>query len=278
MKISHLDNGYSFRIKLLIGFLVLFTGVQYFFGNYYKPAIHRVLESFLVGIFPKYYPYVSGLEKENADLKNQVSDLYALLKDAGVKEDFLQQGLTELIDANSVFGTHTILYDNLILDKGSVDGVHDNALVFGAGLLPVGYIQKSYINSSECVLLTTYKIETKAVVSVIDTQKSDTTVTTNSIGSTTDATNTNQQASVIKTSKQKDMNVTLIGDGAYGYYAILPESIQIATGTKLYLESNSNYSLGEVVSQIKNENEKVQKILVRSNFSPTSHTHFYIEK
>ena len=284
MKISHLDNGYSFKIKILVGFILLFTVVQYFFGSYYKPLVHRIFESILVGTFPKYYPYVSGLEKENSDLKNRISELEIVLKNASITEDFLQQGLTELIDANSVFGAHTVLYDTILLDKGTTDGVRDNALVFSAGLLPVGYIQKSYIDSAECTLLTSYKTETKAVIAVTDIEKSIKMNTLNTATSTNNSTTENSSTTypeiekVSSHPKDRDMNLTLIGDGAYGYYAILPDSIQIATGTKLYLESNVNYLLGEVVSSIKNKNEKVQKIIVRSNFSPTSHTHFYIEK
>ena len=197
--------------------------------------------------------FYSGLNRKTiagAELsitQNENEYLKKKLQDASSSDTFNDSGILEPIIANSTFFDKTnFLYGDIVLNRGEQDGVKVGALVFVAGVKPVGIIKYVYDSSSKLELFSSYKKNTEAVL----TQSSTT----------------------------ENISLELIGDGSYGFYVKVLDSLKISVGDMLYLKNYPSLQVAKVVKidEVESENQKV--IYMSSNFNSNDSNFFFIER
>lgn len=188
---------------------------------------------------------ISELEKENSDLKIKLAQAEIIIKDSSSSELLVKMGMTDFVEASVIVRSFLSVYDTLFLNKGSVDGVSDGALVFTAGLHPVATVKEIDKSFSRIDLFT----------------KSG-----------------NKISGVVKSASSSEEVLELTGDGAYGFVSTVPLSSNIEEGQKVYFGENTDFVVADVVSVFKNENENNKIVRLRGYFSPSGVSSVYIQK
>ncbi len=246
MKKSHLDNNFYTKFFLAVSIFLII----YYFFNYN-------IKNFFINNYVNIYTKINLFKTENTNqlkaldfekqkLENRVFELEQYIKNASDTASILNMGQIEVVAASKIsnnFLSKNIIYSDLILNKGLVEYVKNDDMVFVSGFKPVGFISETYNSSSKVTLFTQDKLETKAVIKI----------------------------------GQDYISLKLIGDGTFGFTANVPDSINLEIGQAVYTNNSDNFSLGNIID-IKNEDSTKEKILyINSNYSNHEGSAFYVQ-
>ena len=127
------------------------------------PAVsvhHWLVES--TAAFPTYFRSRSELLAEERDLRRALADHAAaaltadrLLRENGTLRSLLGASSTERIAAGVIGRPTALPYDVLLIDRGTEDGIRDNAPVFAGGDQAIGFVAHAFARSSVVTLATT---------------------------------------------------------------------------------------------------------------------------
>ena len=120
------------------------------------------------------------------------------------------------------------IYDTLIIDAGTKQGIKEGNIVFALGNVPIGRVNLVYDNSSKVTLFSNTGEKTQAVVS------------------------------------GRDVFLELIGRGGGNFEMILPRDFTLQKGDQVVMPGIYPYVLAEVVTTISDLRDPVKKVLLTS--------------
>ena len=178
-----------------------------------------------------------SLMLENEDLKSQIlasqADRanYASVLDENIqmKEILGRKPVaTSMILAGILNKPNRSLYDTLLIDAGSAQGVIVGQKVFALGNVPIGYISEADANSSKVILFSNPGEKTETIIS------------------------------------GKNVSMPAVGRGGGNFEMILPRDFVLAVGTEIDLPGVNPYILGTVQTIISDPRDAFQKALIAS--------------
>lgn len=179
----------------------------------------------------------SSLQKRNEELKMINEELNNRMMDYSVikkENDELKELLGRVPKKNDyILGVvlskpSRSIYDTIIIDIGTNDGVSESMEVFALGNIPIGYVKKAYNNSSTVELYS-------------------------SPGETLEAQIEGTNASTI-----------LTGRGGGNFEMSIPKDLNITTGNTLVLPRISANVVAIVANVVSDGHDPLQKVILRS--------------
>jgi cell shape-determining protein MreC len=222
-------------------FIIVFSVIFYFFGDKLSGAVSDFISRKMTILNAS---DLQQLSAENNKLKNENQELKILLKNSAVSEDFINKGIVDLVEASILLSKTSLIYSNLLINKGEEDGIKNSSLVFIGGLTPVGRIIEVNKNSS--------------IVEMFS--------------------KSGNKIDVVYGTSTEFVNFTAYGDGSYGFYASVPYVLDIHFGDEVFLKENTNYIFGKVVDMVQNINNKTKEIYIKNDFNPMSVNKLYVER
>ena len=135
---------------------------------------------------------------------------------------------TDLILAGILAKPNRSIYDTLLIDAGTNDGILKEKKVFALGNVPIGYIAETYPSSSKVVLYSNPGEKTDVVIS------------------------------------GKDIYMQAVGRGGGNFEMILPRDFIITEGEEVDLPGVNPYILGTVQTILSDPRDSFQKALLVS--------------
>ncbi len=185
------------------------------------------------------------LISENKSLKNQLDELRASLAAKNLTLNNYQKIAEifpaeneDLIMAEILARPNVTLYDTVLLNRGTKDGVARGAKIFGYHGVVLGEITDVYENTAKAKLYSSP--EEKSLVSLIGAQK---------------------EAS---SKKNPQAGLIAVGEGGGVFRLQIHREIPVAVGDFLVLEGLNNHLLAEVASIKKDDRDPAQEILAHS--------------
>lgn len=264
--------------KIVILIVLILGAILIFSTNFFRSYVSDVISKAYTRLFVNQNEYTSIIE-ENNNLRNKIEELNIYIARNGELSNLRADGMIEVIKATSVFKSDKInfLYSEVLINKGEQDGVNLGDIVMFAGLSPVGYISKLNQNSS---LVTLYSASGNVVEVLLESLPKNVEIVSVSIDTkptSTDLVSTSTDP-VFTPVSQNMQSLEAVGDGKYGLLIKSDYSLQIATGSSVYLRSNPDYKLGNVIFMNNNESTKEKYIYIRPNYSIKDSSIFYILK
>lgn len=179
----------------------------------------------------------TSLLLENQELKQQLLAIDARLanyeavfnENEKIKEILLRKPGEKKMLLAGILGTQNkSLYDSLIIDAGSLQGLEVGQRVFAYGDVPIGTITDVFPESAKVALYSTSGQKMSAVLSGSDTF------------------------------------IELMGRGRGNFEVILPRDFDIVEGTLVLLPGLEPYALAEVVTVISDPRDPFKKALLKS--------------
>lgn len=249
-------------------FFIIFIAII-FFATFF--IFRNNIINFITQKFGNIISNSSILEIKNSELEIENKNLKDLLSNATNSNysvnSFSENGLVDTIAANATFfDKFSFVYSDILLNKGSDDGVSDSKMVFISGAFPVGVIKNTLENSSKLELWTSYK---KITEGIIFNNKNNLDTNPSSVSSS---------QNTIVDSVNSSFAIELIGDGSFGFYSRVLDSYNIKEGDIVYLKNYPSLAIAKVVKieDLPNENEKI--IYLKSNFDNSKARLFFIER
>ncbi|MCX6755421.1 MAG: rod shape-determining protein MreC [Candidatus Nomurabacteria bacterium] len=204
----------------------------------FKPVI--VFGQFIGGGFSNIgvnFRSKKALVTENENLKNQITESeadranYASVVDEnnkmkeilGRKAENMKVVLVGILEK-----PNRSLYDTLVIDAGSNQGVKIADRVFAIGNIPIGRVAEVYLNSSNVILFSNPEEKTDVVLS------------------------------------GKDGFLQAVGRGGGNFEIILPKDLVIAVGAEVDLPGITPYILGTVATLVSDPRDSFQKAILVS--------------
>ncbi len=234
------------RIAVLVVCLLL---IFYFRTGILKglsSVTHFVVRPFLVlgngagnrlGNFGSYFSSKRMLSLENQNLKLQLGEKEATLanynsiSDENEKmKEILNRKKTknEFVLAGILNKPNRSMYDTLLIDAGTNDGIVIGQKVFAYGDVPIGYISEAYADSSKVVLSSSPGEKTEVAIS------------------------------------GKDVFMEAVGRGGGNFEMILPRDFTVDNGTEVVLPGITPYVLGTVATIVSDPRDSFEKALLTS--------------
>lgn len=194
----------------------------------------------------------------------------------------------EIIIAKKIFTDFTTIYDTILIDKGSQDGVYEGDMVFVYENNVVGKISKVNKNSS---LVTLFSKDKEKVEGVINASKNQNTVLEIELtdsqelekGLVDETENilseiSNEDISPKAINKGSSILIDLFGYGGGDFVSYVPGNVEVSTGTIVYLAADESKYLGEIVSVEKQDASFYQILLIRGYYNTRQNDDYYILK
>lgn len=270
---SRYDRDNNGRVKRsIIIFFVLFAFLNYFLAESIRPYIVNSF-SFIVKKITPLDEMLSSihtnfinketletksktLEDENIRLLDQIASLRLAIENSTLTEKFIESGETEIVKSNRITPKINLIYNNILLNKGFTSGIKEGNLVFVSPLLPVGKIKQVYADSSNLEL---FSAKNNKLDSFVYINK-------DSVGT-----------SSVET-ENGTLNIEVYADGAYNFVSEVGDDIHLKVGDKVYLREFSSYYIGKIENIEHNDNEKMNRIFIKSNLDSNKNYDFYIKK
>ncbi len=247
--ISYKDRNfrnYRKRLFVIIGCIALVVGSCFIFigGKETISAIASVGNSLFKANISTGETIADGLELakskstligEKNQLDSQVKDLQAQLAELPTLKDdnakllemlSRKKGARELIAARIIARPNQTVYDTLVIDIGSADGVRVGAKVFARGDIPIGSVEETDAHASKVTLYTTSGQTMKASI----------------VG--------------------KDISIDLTGQGGGIFQTTLPRDIVIDKATPVVTIEGDTIAVTE--ESLADSRDPFQRILFRS--------------
>lgn len=192
----------------------------------------------------------------------------------------------DVIVSEKIFQDFTSIYDSLVLDKGSKDGVELGNIVFDSEYNAIGKIQKVNEKNSIAIL---FSKSGERVEGVVYENKVETYINHSEHSDLQDLETENSSSNEFVDENKNNLElenyhnnigilVDLYGYGGGDFISNVPGNIKISRGSKVYLASDESKYLGEIVNIEKEEASYYQKLFIRGYYNTRINIHFYIEK
>lgn len=280
MKRSHTDNN---KIGLLIISFLIIVGVTFTLSRFYK--------NFFVNIFSNTNTFFSSSDEklsfannENETLKNEIDRLQIIIKEKDIKEEEINSGMTDMIKADKIsfdILNTDIIYSDIILSKGSNSGVSEGSKVYLSGMRIVGEVVEVFEDTSKLRLFSSNNLETELIIKNTLHASAE-----KEVKNEGDSLEINTESSSTKTEEDtsldfknlKDYAFSGFGDGAFGIQVKVPEKLSVKVGESVFLRGDNIHSVG-TVEEIKNITSQKEKLLyIKTNYSKSEGSSFYILK
>ncbi len=244
MLISRTDRGYSrsSRVRnLSIIFAVLI--VLFFLLRSIMQPVLLGGASWISNIFTN--KTIEKLQLENDELKNKLSLIESLSINTSSTEELLKIGITDFVRASVIIKKMNSVYGSVYINKGSLDGIQVDNIVFASGLHPVGSVAGVDEKFSRIELFTA---------------------------------SNKKLGGLLRYSSSSEEVIELQGDGAYGFVATVPSNSSIKNGDNIYFNQDPDFVIGQVVAIGLNENENNKIVRIKSFYSVAGTASLYIQK
>lgn len=198
-----------------------------------------------------YFYSKKSLHLENENLKSQILESEADRANyiSVVDENFKLKEILGRKKENQIMLVSAILtkpnsslYDTLVIDVGTNQGVVVNQKVFGLGNIPIGKIAETYANSSKVILYSNPGEKTEVVIA------------------------------------GKDTYMQVVGRGGGNFEILLPKDFVIENGTEVVLPGITLHVLATVVKTISDPRDSFVKALLVSPVNIQSLKFVEVEK
>ena len=177
------------------------------------------------------------LINENQDLRNIIAQNEAnkatynsLVSENNQMKDVLGRKAINMnfVLAGILAKPNRSLYDTLVIDAGSNQGIKIGETVFAFGNIPIGKISEVYANSANVILFSSPKENIEVTIS------------------------------------GKDIAISAVGRGGGNFEIILPRDLVIDVGTEIDLPGINHYVLGTVATIVSDPRDAFQKAILVS--------------
>lgn len=301
-------------ILIFIFFFLSFSRIKSFFNS--STQDKNVPESFLSSInngiensfgffsgIGGYFSSKTALQNQVADLKNQLEaqKYYSIINSSNSldssststspafsnslskSKNILDKDLP--VVAKKIFSDFTSIYETVLLDKGFASGVEKGDIVFLYPNQIIGQIDNINPNTSLMTLYSKDKNKIEGVMKVIKNNSKTNFAdlkNQNSASFTASSSLSTSSSSLISietNSKQKNESSVLIdlfGNGGGDFIATLPNNLEVATGTIIYLSNDESKALGEVVKVETQDASFYETILIKGYYNSRLNDSYYI--
>ncbi|MDE2399658.1 MAG: hypothetical protein KGL67_01445 [Patescibacteria group bacterium] len=252
----------------------IFNGLSYISGGVFRPVL---ISSNGIGgkinDLGSYFSSKNSLYKENLDLKSKLDGSAAdrANYDSVVAEN---QSLKEIlgrknIQANMILGAilakpNQSLYDTLLIDVGSEQGIKMADRVFAYGNIPIGYIAEVNSKSSKVILLSNSGEVTQVVASITHNPADEANKPIQSDTVTVDQITPSPSVVPTPVAQGKNVSLEIIGRGGGNFEMAIPNGLNLFKGDQVVLPGMSSYVVGIVETIISDPRNSFQKALLVS--------------
>jgi rod shape-determining protein MreC len=233
-----------FKIAIFVFFLLVLFYFRTGISNGFSYVAHGVFRPVLVlgtkigekmNNVGSYFVSKNSLNIQNEDLRAKLREDEAKMfnynsivaENESLKEIINRKNLkTSMMLAAILSKPNKSVYDTLIIDLGTEQGVKTGDLVFALGDVPIGHISEAYINSSKVVLFSAPSEKTQVVI--------------------------------------KNKFLELVGRGGGNFEMILPRDFKLETGNQALLPGINDYVVAEAVTIISDPRNPFTKALLVS--------------
>ncbi len=237
-KIYKIALGIVVLIILFYFRLSIFNGFSYISQGVFRPVLvvgQNVGEK--LKNISSYFISKNSLSIENENFRNQISESVAdranydsvLAENVSLKETLGRKDpKVKMILAAILAKPNQSLYDTLVIDAGTAQGIKTGDIVFALGNIPIGRIAEIYPNSSKVILFSNAGEKTQVVVS------------------------------------GKNLFMELIGRGGGNFEMILPRDFVLQKGDQVVLPGINPYVLAVAQTIISDPRDPFIKALLSS--------------
>lgn len=241
---------YAHIVFFIIVFFIVFyfrsgiwNGLSLVSSTFFRPVLilgNNIGERF--SDFSSYFVSKSSLQKENKDLKLKLSSNEArminhdslLAENESLKEIFGRKDTkTSMILSGILSKPNKSVYDTLIIDAGTNQGISSKDMVFAYGNIPIGRVDLVYPNSSKVILFSNSGEKTEIVVS-----------------------------ESTPTLPSKNIFMDLVGRGGGNFEMIIPRDFTLVPGDQVVLPGITSYVVGIVETIISDPRDPFIKALL----------------
>jgi cell shape-determining protein MreC len=192
-----------------------------------------------------------SLMLENEDLQSQIlasqadrTNYAGVVDENNQMKEILGRKPTgaDMILAGILNKPNQSLYDTLLIDAGTGQGVITGQRIFALGNIPIGYVSETYVNSAKVILFSNPGEKTEAVIS------------------------------------GQNVSMQTVGRGGGNFEMILPRDFVLAIGTEVDLPGVTPYILGTVQSILSDPRDAFQKALIASPINIQEQKFVEVEK
>lgn len=289
-------------IFIFILFFISFSQIKTFFISSEKDK--STPENFLysinngIGSFFNFFSNIGEYFSSKKYLLNQIDDLQNQLADqrysniidssSSVAQDsysvnpnsksknILNRDLP--VVAKKIFSDFTSIYDTVLLNKGFSSGVNKGDLVFVYPNFAIGEIDTINPNTSLLSLYSKDKNKIEGVMKVSKNISLDINKVNQNSSSSLSASSSSSSPSIIDIKKINENNILLdvYGNGGGDFIASLPDNLNVATGTIIYLSKDESKILGEVVKIEKEDASFYKTIFIKGYYNTRLNNDYYI--
>ncbi len=271
MKRSHTDNN---KIGLLIISFLIILGITFTVSRFYKNFFVNIFSNTIIFLSPN-DEELSIAKNENETLKNEIDRLRIIITEKDIKEEEIGSGLTDMIKAEKIsfdILNTDIIYSDIILSKGSNNGVSLGSKVYLSGMRLVGEVVEVFENTSKLRLFSSDNLETELIIKNSLQSVGDIEINTESSSAKI------EEGTSLDFKNLKDYAFSGFGDGAFGIQVKVPEKLSVKVGEAVFLRGDTSHSIG-TVQEIKNITSQKEKLLfIKTNYSKGEGSSFYILK
>lgn len=297
-------------ILVFLFFLLSFPKIKSFFNSSNQNKDKNIPESFLYSInrsiisSTDFFYNIGDYFLSKKTLLNKISDLQTQLEiqkyhsviNSSDSLENLENNPLENIDislknkslinkdlpvvAKKIFLDFTSIYDTILLDKGFSSGVEKGDIVFLYPNHIIGEVENINPNTS---LVTLYSKNKNKIEGTLKVSKNNSSVILNKTLEDLQDSNiaSSSSSSLIlnkshKEKKESSILIDIYGNGSGDFFATLPNNLDISIGTIIYLSSDENKALGEVVKVEKQEASFYETVLIRGYFNSRLNEDYYI--
>jgi len=237
-KIFKIVLGIVVLIILFYFRLSIFNGLSYISQGFFRPILivgQNVGEK--LKNTSSYFVSKNSLSLENQNLKNQIAESTAdranydsvVAENISLKEILSRKNeKAKMVLAAILAKPNQSVYDTLVLDVGTVQGIKTGNKVFALGNIPIGRVDSVYENSSKVVLFSNAGEKTQAIIS------------------------------------GKNIFMELVGRGGGNFEIILPRDFILQKGDQVVLPGINPYVLAVVETTISDPRDPFTKVLLTS--------------
>lgn len=230
---------------------------------YFWPQVSSTIYSYIEAGVVSYGSAKTGVIEAGKSVTTSKRELFRENKELQLSVESLENQLAEkegilrerdlLIEASSTSPIIILyplardalhIYSTILFSKGTNDRIWEGQVVYVRGMQPVCRIVEVYESTSLCKLFSKGGEMTEGVLI--------------SNGSTTEP-----------------LSIDLIGEGGGSFSVVLPKSLTVYVGDKVYLRSNQHMKIGEVISIIEDEQAIGSKVFIRGAYNPLTSSVFY---
>jgi rod shape-determining protein MreC len=249
-KFFNIALGVVFLIILFYFRLGIFSGFSNVAQIIFRPIL--ILGSSIGGKFENtisYFLSKNSLLKENENLKDQlnteelrIANYNSLLKEnESLKEILGRENKKSIVVLASIISKpNQSLYDTLVVDVGTTEGIKIGDIVFALGNIPIGRVDLVYENSARIILFSNAGEKTQAIVTGGDTRPND------------------------QTRPVGQVSLEIVGRGGGNFDVILPRDFILEKGDQVVMSGINPYLLAVAETVISDPRDPFIKFLLRS--------------